>query len=73
VIFRRTFSDEIIVQWQELVAIANTINLIDDEDQLIRSYETHGIYSSKSMYYLVNFRGVTPFFFTCCLRPQNPS
>jgi hypothetical protein len=50
------------VQWQELLAIAETIVLNSDEDQLIRSYETNGLYSSKSMYALVNFRGVTPIF-----------
>jgi hypothetical protein len=48
--FRRTFSDEMMVLWQELVAIANTIILNSEDDQLIWSYETNGLYFSKSMY-----------------------
>jgi hypothetical protein len=50
------------VQWQELVSIANSIILTDEDDQLIWQYETNGIYSSKSMYAIVHFRGVKPAF-----------
>jgi hypothetical protein len=32
------------VQWQELVAISNTITLDADEDQLLWSYETNGVF-----------------------------
>jgi hypothetical protein len=60
--FRRTFTKEMMVQWRELLVIANTIVFSDDEDQLIWQYETNGVYSSSSMYNLVNFRGVQPIF-----------
>jgi hypothetical protein len=60
--FRRTFSDDMMSQWQEVLAIAETIVFSEDEDQLIWSYETNGVYSSKSMYAIVNFRGVTPIY-----------
>jgi hypothetical protein len=60
--FRRTFSDDMMAQWQELLAITETIVLNTDEDQFIWAYETNGVYSSKSMYALVNFSGVTPIF-----------
>jgi hypothetical protein len=33
--FRRIFTDEMMVQWHELVAIAETIVFNSDEDQLI--------------------------------------
>jgi hypothetical protein len=42
------------VQWQEHLVIANTIIFSDDEDQLIWRYETNGVYSSSTMYNLVN-------------------
>jgi hypothetical protein len=60
--FRRTFTDDMMAQWQELLAIAETIVFNTDEDQLIWAYETDGVYSSKSMCALVNFRGLTPIF-----------
>jgi hypothetical protein len=50
------------VQWWELLVIASTINFSEDEDQPILQYETNGIYSSSSMYNLVNFRGVQPIY-----------
>jgi hypothetical protein len=60
--FRRTFSEEMMIQWQELLVIANTISFSEDKDQLIWQYETNGVYSSSSMYSLVKFQGSTPAF-----------
>ena len=48
------------VQWLELLGIINSISLSDDEDQLLWRYDSKGIYSSKSLYAIVNFRGVQP-------------
>uniref|UniRef100_A0ACD5W9V5 Uncharacterized protein n=1 Tax=Avena sativa TaxID=4498 RepID=A0ACD5W9V5_AVESA len=50
------------VRWFELQNIARTVVYSDSEDQLIWQYETNGVYSSKSMYALLNFRGVTPIY-----------
>jgi hypothetical protein len=50
------------MQCQELLVIVNTISFSEDEDQLIWQYETNGVYSSSSMYSLVNLRGVQPVF-----------
>jgi hypothetical protein len=60
--FRRTFTEEMMMQWHELLVIANNIVLSEDEDQLIWQFETNGVYYSSSMYNLVNFRGVQPVF-----------
>jgi hypothetical protein len=59
-LFRRIFSDEIMINWLELIEIAKTVSYSDENDQLIWQYETNGIYSSSSMYALVNFRGIQP-------------
>jgi hypothetical protein len=37
--FRRTFTDDMMAQWQELLAISETIVFSTDEDQLIWAYE----------------------------------
>jgi hypothetical protein len=43
--FRRTFSDDMMAQWHEILAIVETIVFSADEDQLIWAYETNGVYS----------------------------
>jgi hypothetical protein len=55
--FRRTFTDELMAQWLEILEIAKEINFNDSPDQLIWKYESNGVYSSKSLYAIVNFRG----------------
>jgi hypothetical protein len=60
--FRRIFSEEMMTNWLELIEIAKTISFTDENDQLIWQYETNGIYSSSSMYALVNFRGIQPIY-----------
>ena len=50
------------VMWQELLDIARTITFSDNSDQLIWQYESKGVYSSSSMYALVNNRGVKQIF-----------
>jgi hypothetical protein len=46
--------------WFEIVEIAKTIIFSKEEDQLIWKYEPKGVYSSKSLYAVINFRGVQP-------------
>jgi hypothetical protein len=58
--FRRTFTNEMMMQWQELLVIVISIVLSNNEDQPIWQYEINGVYSSSSMCNLVNFRGVQP-------------
>jgi hypothetical protein len=48
--------------WREIVEIAQTIIFSVEEDQLIWKYESKGVYSSKSLYAVINFRGVQPVF-----------
>ena len=60
--FRRTFNEEMMAKWGEIRGIAESIHFTEEDDQMIWKYESNGIYSSKSMYAIVNFRGVKPVF-----------
>ena len=60
--FRRTFSEDMIHQWFQIVDIARTVVLSNEEDHLVWQHESKGVYSSKSMYAIVNFRGVKQIF-----------
>jgi hypothetical protein len=55
--FRRTFTEDMMNQWYELLEIARTISFSHDEDQLIWQYNSSGVYSSSSLYDVINFRG----------------
>uniref|UniRef100_A0ACD5XUF6 Uncharacterized protein n=1 Tax=Avena sativa TaxID=4498 RepID=A0ACD5XUF6_AVESA len=50
------------IQWHELLVVARSINFSDQEDQLIWQYESKVVYSSSSMYSIINFRGVKKIF-----------
>ncbi|WVZ50554.1 hypothetical protein U9M48_001796 [Paspalum notatum var. saurae] len=58
--FRRTVSEEMFNSWLEVVQLATTIVLTQDEDSLIWQFTSSRVYSSQSLYKLVNFRGVHP-------------
>jgi hypothetical protein len=47
-----------IEMWFEIVEIFKTIVFSDEDDQPIWKYESKGVYSSKSLYAIINFRGV---------------
>jgi hypothetical protein len=46
--------------WEEILSIASTICLADREDEMVWQFQAFGIYSSHSLYRVVNFRGVMP-------------
>jgi hypothetical protein len=56
--FRRAFTPHMMELWFELVEIAQTITFSEEEDQPIWKYESKGVYSSKSLYVVINFRGI---------------
>jgi hypothetical protein len=45
--------------WGELCEVVETVVLNDDSDALVWGYEKSGVYSSQSLYAVINFRGVT--------------
>lgn len=46
--------------WDELTQIAGRITYTEDNDDIIRKYDSKGMYSVQSLYVVVNFRGVVP-------------
>jgi hypothetical protein len=48
------------IKWFEIVQIAKTLSLNNDQDALVWKLEANGIFSVKSMYAVVNFRGILP-------------
>jgi len=69
--FRRTFSEAMLIRWYELVEIVSGVNFEDDSDALVWQYDSKGIYTSQSLYVIINFRGVTPIFHPCYLENQS--
>jgi hypothetical protein len=58
--FRRTFDDSMMQTWYELGVVLDEVVLNDADDALSWGYNSSGIYSSQSLYTIVNYRGVTP-------------
>mgnify|MGYP001024156281 FL=1 len=58
--FRRCFSPDMLTAWNELFCVVKDLSLNDCEDTIIWDLEPKGIYTVKSYYNFVNFRGVVP-------------
>jgi predicted transcriptional regulator YheO len=48
------------VKWFEIVQIAQNLSLNNEQDTLVWKFEANGLFSLKSMYVVINFRGVLP-------------
>ena len=59
---RRNFDSKLMELWYQLVEVAGSIALCEDTDSLIWQLESKGVYSSSSLYHVINFRGVQPVF-----------
>jgi hypothetical protein len=60
--FRRALNQKKIDQWYQLEQIASSIWLSDVEDSLVWKLHSSSVYSSQSLYAVLNYRGVTPMF-----------
>jgi hypothetical protein len=60
--FRRGVSEKIMGMWEELKAAVQSITLNNEEDQILWTYSSSGKYSVRSLYAIVNHRGVVPIF-----------
>ena len=56
------FSVELMIQWKDLVNILRLTTFSTDDDSLMWQYETKGACSSKSLYVIINFRGIQPLY-----------
>lgn len=55
--FRSTFSEAVLMRWQELVEIVSAVQYNPDGDALVWQYDSKGVYTSQSLYAIINFRG----------------
>jgi hypothetical protein len=46
--------------WEELLSIASTICLSHEEDEMAWQFHSSGVYSSHSLYRVINFRCMMP-------------
>ena len=58
--FRMSVDDRPFALWEEVVQLARTIVFCDDPDSLVWLFISTGVYSSRSLYGIINFRGVLP-------------
>jgi hypothetical protein len=60
--FKRCVNVRLFNMWQEVVNIASTAIFSSVEDETIWQFHSSGVYSSHSLYRIINFRGVMPVF-----------
>jgi hypothetical protein len=60
--FRRCVDERFMFMWEELVNLVSTVSMSENEDAMIWQFQSSGIYSSQSLYNVINFRGVIPVF-----------
>jgi hypothetical protein len=59
-LFRRCVDRRVFQLWDEVVSLASSITLTEEEDEPIWQFNSTGVYSSQSLYVVINFRGVQP-------------
>lgn len=64
--FRRTVGERLERLWQEVVQLASTISLSEEEDEMIWQFTSTGIYTSQPLYKVINFRGILPTYVPQC-------
>jgi hypothetical protein len=70
--FRGTVGERLMGMWEEVVQLATTICFTNEEDSLIWQFSSNGIYSSQSLYKVINNRGVL-LICVSCVELKSPS
>ena len=60
--FRRCFDHSLLLRWYDLVYIAESLVLSEEQDMPVWKFESKGVYTASSFYGVVNSRGVIPVF-----------
>lgn len=58
--------------WEEVVQVASCIVLNEEEDNLVWQLSSNVVYSSQSLYVVINFSGVMPTFIPAVWKLQVP-
>jgi len=72
VTFRRCFDHRLLIQWYEILQIAQTIHFSGEEDALIWKFDAKGTYSVSSFYAVVNFKGTLPVYVHALWKVKTP-
>jgi hypothetical protein len=56
--FRRNVSTKLYNSWLEVLELVSTISLSEEEDEMVWMFSSKGVYSSQSLYKIINFRGI---------------
>jgi hypothetical protein len=46
--------------WEEIVQLASTISFSGTQDEMVWTFNSNGVYSSQSLYKVIDFRGIKP-------------
>ena len=58
--FRRNVSENLYNSWLEIMELLSTIQLNEEEDEMVWQFTSNGMYSSQCLYKIINFRGIKP-------------
>uniref|UniRef100_A0A0A8Y3J5 Reverse transcriptase zinc-binding domain-containing protein n=1 Tax=Arundo donax TaxID=35708 RepID=A0A0A8Y3J5_ARUDO len=70
--FRRCVDNRKMQVWLEIVEIAKTLELVDEDDSLVWQYTSNGVYNVQSLYNIVNFRGIIPVYLPAVWKLNDP-
>uniref|UniRef100_A0A0A9GGC5 Reverse transcriptase zinc-binding domain-containing protein n=1 Tax=Arundo donax TaxID=35708 RepID=A0A0A9GGC5_ARUDO len=70
--FRRCVDERLMRMWEEVVQITTTIEFTGEEDGLVWQFHSSGVYSSQSLYRVINFRGTQPVYVPALWRIHIP-
>lgn len=58
--FRRNFTEHMYQSWLDIKELIASVEITSEEDEMIWQFNSSGVYSSQSLYKIINFRGVIP-------------